>query len=61
LSDKAFTDNPYLLLIQTQKGGHVAFIAAENKTEDRFWAENRVVEFCRISEAKLCAATSESA
>jgi predicted alpha/beta-fold hydrolase len=50
LVEKAFVDNPYLLLVKTENGGHVAFISAGSKTEDRFWAENRVVEFCRLSE-----------
>ena len=53
LRQKAFTDNPYLLLIRTATGGHVAFISARDKTEDRFWAENRVVEFCKLSDEKL--------
>ena len=38
--------NPYILLVATERGGHVAFVAAESNGEDRFWAENRVVEFC---------------
>jgi predicted alpha/beta-fold hydrolase len=50
LTEKAFVDNPYLLLVKTEHGGHVAFIASDDKTEDRFWAENRVVEFCKVSE-----------
>jgi uncharacterized protein len=61
LRESAFANNPYFLLIQTDKGGHVAFISAENRSEDRFWAENRVVEFCQLSEAKLSRPTSESA
>ena len=54
LRDNSFAANPYLLLVQTEKGGHVAFVSAANRNEDRFWAENRVVEFCQTSEAKLC-------
>jgi uncharacterized protein len=61
LRETAFANNPYLLLVQPEKGGHVAFISAENRTEDRFWAENRVVEFCQLSETKLSRSTSESA
>ena len=53
LRDNAFANNAYLLLVQTEKGGHVAFVSAGNRGEDRFWAENRVVEFCQLSEAKL--------
>ncbi|HEX8143175.1 MAG TPA: alpha/beta fold hydrolase [Pyrinomonadaceae bacterium] len=42
------SSNPYLLLLAPQRGGHVGFVAADgNDGEDRFWAENRVVEFCR--------------
>jgi predicted alpha/beta-fold hydrolase len=36
--------NPYLLLMATKQGGHVAFVS--RNSEDRFWAENRLVEFC---------------
>ncbi|MEO8436204.1 MAG: alpha/beta fold hydrolase [Pyrinomonadaceae bacterium] len=64
LRDPRVAGNPYLLLIAPERGGHVAFIAEKtagasskgsNKeqinsaAEDRFWAENRVVEFCAIS------------
>lgn len=59
LREKIFAENPYLLLISTERGGHVAFISAENKTEDRFWAENRALEFCQLAETNLM--TSESA
>ena len=54
-----FTENPYLLLIATERGGHVAFISATNKDEDRFWAENRALEFCQLAETSF--PTSESA
>ena len=47
LRDPSIAANPYVLLIGTERGGHVAFLSA-NAGEDRFWAENRVVEFCRI-------------
>lgn len=60
LCDDAFVNNPNLLLVQTEKGGHVAFVSAGNIGEDRFWAENRVVEFCQLSEAQLARPTSES-
>jgi predicted alpha/beta-fold hydrolase len=53
LNEKAFVDNPYLLMIKTERGGHVAFIGADNKNEDRFWAENRVVEFCRLCDSRI--------
>jgi predicted alpha/beta-fold hydrolase len=43
--------NPYVLLIATGRGGHVAFVSANSHGEDRFWAENRVVEFCKLVDA----------
>ena len=79
--DPAVTNNPYILLIATKQGGHVAFLSAkphlqevtrssaENQSAngsstngqhstpsqdpDRFWAENRVVEFCKLAEEVL--------
>jgi len=53
LCDSAFKENPYLLLVATEQGGHVAFVAATSKNEDRFWAENRALEFCQLSDARL--------
>lgn len=44
LRHPAIERNPYLLLLATRQGGHVAFIS--RKSTDRFWAENRLVEFC---------------
>jgi hypothetical protein len=43
-------ENPYVLLLSTERGGHVAFISANPDHEDRFWAENRVVEFCELAD-----------
>jgi predicted alpha/beta-fold hydrolase len=51
MRQSSFTQNPYLLFIKTEQGGHVAFIAAATDIEDRFWAENRVIEFCQMSES----------
>jgi len=45
--------NPYILLLATERGGHCGFVAAEVDNEDRFWAENRVVEFCRLANEVL--------
>jgi predicted alpha/beta-fold hydrolase len=37
-------------LLGPEQGGHVAFLSAnEQNGEDRFWAENRVVEFCKLA------------
>jgi len=46
LRDPSLATNPYVLLMATERGGHVAFLSA-NAGEDRFWAENRLVDFCR--------------
>ncbi|HSQ22935.1 MAG TPA: alpha/beta fold hydrolase [Pyrinomonadaceae bacterium] len=47
LRDPSLAANPYVLLIAPERGGHVAFLSA-NPGEDRFWAENRLVDFCRM-------------
>jgi predicted alpha/beta-fold hydrolase len=44
-----FNNNPYLLVVGPKKGGHVAFVARETYNGDRFWAENRALEFFQIS------------
>jgi len=49
LRDPSVAANPYVLLVAPKHGGHVAFVSANTDHEDRFWAENRVVEFCRIA------------
>ena len=49
LNDSKFAANPYILLIAPEQGGHVAFLGTPTMNEDRFWAENRVVEFCRMA------------
>ncbi len=46
LRDSSIAANPYVLLIAPEHGGHVAFMSARSGNEDRFWAENRLVEFC---------------
>jgi predicted alpha/beta-fold hydrolase len=49
LRDPAVVNNPYILLVATEQGGHVAFISADqNGDQDRFWAENRIIEFCKL-------------
>ena len=53
LRHSAFTDNPYLLLVATERGGHVAFVSEKQCKEDRFWAENRLVEFCVLAEEEV--------
>ena len=63
LRDPAVVNNPYILLIDPKQGGHVAFVQSERKGDpDRFWAENRVVEFCKLtSEAGSAGITAQSA
>lgn len=44
-SNAAIRENPCIKLLITKHGGHCAFISNE-RGDARFWAENRVVEFC---------------
>ncbi|HEX6184820.1 MAG TPA: alpha/beta fold hydrolase [Pyrinomonadaceae bacterium] len=46
--DPGIADNPDVLLVLTRRGGHVGFLADRTLPEDRHWAENRVIEFCRL-------------
>ena len=48
LLDPSIAANPYVMLAAPRLGGHVAFLAKDGPHEDRFWAENRLVEFCRL-------------
>ncbi len=49
LRDPSVAANPYVMLVATKRGGHVAFLSAN--PEERFWAENRLVEFCGMVNA----------
>jgi predicted alpha/beta-fold hydrolase len=51
MRDPSIAANPYVLLLATERGGHVAFVSANR--EDRFWAESRLVEFFKLVEANL--------
>src|SRR6185503_13562646 len=46
LTDPSISANPFVLVVATEKGGHVAFVSANVEDGDRFWAENRLVDFC---------------
>jgi predicted alpha/beta-fold hydrolase len=49
LRNPALEANPHILLVGPEHGGHVAFIASQtNGDEDRFWAENRALQFCSL-------------
>jgi predicted alpha/beta-fold hydrolase len=54
LRHPSVADNPYTLLLAPLRGGHVGFVGADAKNgEGRFWAENRIVEFCQLVHARL--------
>jgi predicted alpha/beta-fold hydrolase len=40
----AITKNPFIDLIVTRKGGHCGFFQRRQSHEDRYWAENRLIE-----------------
>lgn len=48
LRHTSIVENPHIILLTPRCGGHVGFVGAETNGEDRFWAENRIVEFCRL-------------
>lgn len=56
LRHASIEQNPHIILLATRSGGHVGFVAAEGVGEDRFWAENRIVEFCRLLHERLAVA-----
>ena len=43
--DAKVTGNPNITLLGPRHGGHGSFIASRSNSEDRFWAETRLVEF----------------
>jgi predicted alpha/beta-fold hydrolase len=46
LQDPSIVENSNVLLLAPERGGHVAFISGTNSNgEDRFWAENRLIDF----------------
>jgi predicted alpha/beta-fold hydrolase len=56
LRDPVVSANPNILLLAPEHGGHVAFISSKPRKNfsgevdtNRFWAENRVVEFCKLA------------
>lgn len=50
----ALLANPDITLLAPEHGGHCAFVARSGG-EERFWAESRIVEFCRFQSHLLSA------
>ncbi len=46
--DSALLSNRHITLLTPQHGGHCGFVGSTSRSEDRYWAENRVVEFIRL-------------
>lgn len=53
LRAKEVSENPYILVAGPEKGGHVAFVSQKTDGGDRFWAENRALEFFQIALEQL--------
>ena len=47
----AVRENPFITVVAPKHGGHCAFISNQ-RGDDRFWCEARIVEFC-VSHSKL--------
>jgi len=49
LRDPAVSGNEQILLLAPERGGHMGFISDKQAAgdEDRFWAESRLIDFCR--------------
>lgn len=45
--DESIAANEFVILLTPKTGGHVGFLGEKSKNENRFWAENRIVEFCQ--------------
>jgi hypothetical protein len=47
--------NPSIILLAPTHGGHVGFVGEDQTVDaDRFWAENRLIEFCRRMKMVSC-------
>jgi predicted alpha/beta-fold hydrolase len=44
----SIAENPCLIFLSPEHGGHVGFLGADVEGEDRFWVENRAIEFCKL-------------
>jgi hypothetical protein len=47
-ADPALAANAQVLLVAPAHGGHVGFWGRRRHDEDRYWAENRAIEFCAL-------------
>ena len=52
--------NPWITLLSTPSGGHVAFCGKRHANEDRAWAENRCIEFARLVRDQYSSAATSS-
>jgi predicted alpha/beta-fold hydrolase len=59
MRDPSIAANPYVLLLATERGGHVAFVSA-TAGQDRFWAESCLVEFFQLVAGRATTAHAES-
>ena len=48
-TDAALRNNSNITLLTPQHGGHCGFVGRRVAGEDRYWAENRVMEFARMN------------
>jgi len=48
----ALAGNPQLTLLAPAHGGHAGFLGRGSDSEDRYWAENRILEFCRFHSSR---------
>lgn len=44
----ALGENPNITLLTPAHGGHVGFLSLFVEGEDRYWAENRLLDWCRL-------------
>jgi len=60
-SPAAMQGNPYIRLTAPHYGGHCGFVQRQRQHEDRFWAENRIIETIRSVEEELPSALCDQA